>query len=64
MKRAVIGLGALAGVVAGVALGVSAQEPGKAAEAATISWRRDLTAAREEARASGKPLFVVFRCET
>lgn len=33
-----------------------AQEPG-------IAWHRDLAAAREEARAQGKPLFLVFRCE-
>lgn len=33
-----------------------AQEPG-------IAWRRDLAAAREEARAQGKPLLLVFRCE-
>ncbi|MCE9583499.1 MAG: thioredoxin family protein [Planctomycetes bacterium] len=27
-------------------------------------WRTDLAAAREEARTSGKPLLVVFRCES
>ena len=29
----------------------------------TIAWRTDLAAAREEARAAGKGLFLVFRCE-
>lgn len=26
-------------------------------------WRADLAAARVEAKAAGKPLFVIFRCE-
>lgn len=26
-------------------------------------WRDDLAAARVEAKAAGKPLFVIFRCE-
>ncbi len=29
-----------------------------------FAWHTDLAAAREEARKAGKPLFVVFRCET
>lgn len=29
----------------------------------TIEWRTDLGAARAEARETGKPLFLVFRCE-
>ena len=28
-----------------------------------IPWRRDLDAAQAEARASGQPIFAVFRCE-
>lgn len=28
-----------------------------------ISWRTDYEPARREAKQSGKPLFVVFRCE-
>jgi hypothetical protein len=34
------------------------------APAPPIAWRRDLEGARAEARAAGKPLFLVFRCET
>lgn len=30
---------------------------------AAIPWRTDLAAARSEALAAGKPLFLVFRCE-
>lgn len=37
---------------------------GNTAEASSdIRWRTDYTAARREAIAAGKPLFVVFRCE-
>jgi hypothetical protein len=32
-------------------------------DAPTIAWRTDLVAARAEARETGKPLFLVFRCE-
>jgi hypothetical protein len=28
-----------------------------------LEWRDDLAAATEEAARTGKPLFVVFRCE-
>ncbi len=28
-----------------------------------LEWRRDLDSARAAARASGRPLLVVFRCE-
>lgn len=37
--------------------------PERSQRADEIVWRRDLTAAREEARAAGKPLLLVFRCE-
>jgi hypothetical protein len=50
--------------------GAFAQGEGPAPEArdaasrpAEIPWRRDLAAARTEARALRKPLCVVFRCE-
>lgn len=33
-------------------------------EGEDFPWRTDLAAARDEARKAGKPLFVVFRCET
>ena len=32
-------------------------------ETAAINWRTDYETARREAQQSGKPLFVVFRCE-
>jgi hypothetical protein len=34
-----------------------------AQEAKRPRWHRDYAAARAEARRTGKPLFVVFRCE-
>lgn len=46
-----------------VPLAVLALAASRAQEPAPIAWRRDLAAAREEARAAGKPLFMVFRCE-
>ncbi len=33
-----------------------------AAEENALRWRSDWEEARKEARSSGKPLFVVFRC--
>jgi len=48
--RALILLGALA------AISVSAEDQ-------TINWRGDYRAALREAKASGKPLLVEFRCE-
>jgi hypothetical protein len=38
-----------------VALAVSAD--------AALGWRKDYAAARAEAKRTGKPLFVVFRCQ-
>jgi hypothetical protein len=35
----------------------------EAAERQQPAWLTDYAAARAAARASGKPLFVVFRCE-
>ena len=35
----------------------------RAEDPPAIAWRTDLAAAREEARAAGKPLFLYFRCE-
>jgi hypothetical protein len=32
-------------------------------ESAEVNWRTNYAAARQEANAAGKPLFVVFRCE-
>ena len=31
--------------------------------AATVTWRTDYELARREAKQTGRPLFVVFRCE-
>jgi hypothetical protein len=39
-----------------IALSISAEDN-------TIHWRGDYRAALQEARASGKPLLVEFRCE-
>jgi hypothetical protein len=49
---ALLGLGAL--LLSGVA---------KAEEAKKPIWRTDYAAARAEAKRTGKPLFVVFRCQ-
>lgn len=48
-----------------VAAALTALAAGLAAprQDATVRWRTDWDAARKEARLSGKPLFVVFRCE-
>ncbi len=45
-------------VACGLALASVAGAAGPAPQ-----WLHDLTEARAAARASGKPLFVVFRCE-
>lgn len=39
---------------------VSAVEPG---ELKKLGWRDDYASARAEARRTGKPLMLVFRCE-
>lgn len=39
----------------------SAGTPTASAES-KVHWHKDLEAARAEARKTGKPLFVVFRC--
>lgn len=49
----------LAGAACALLALAHGQEPAPA-----IAWRRDLEVARVEARAAGKPLFLVFRCET
>jgi len=60
--RGILVLGGLVvGAVTCLALGGLAQEPGKPEG---IAWRFDLAAARKEARDGGKPMFLVFRCET
>jgi hypothetical protein len=38
-------------------------DAGAGAEDGAIAWRSDLASSLEVARAVGKPLFVVFRCE-
>ncbi len=45
-----------------LALAVAASQP-PSPETVTVNWRTDYETARREARQSGKPLFVVFRCE-
>lgn len=46
-----------------VSLVAVASAPARAEDPPAIAWRTDLAAAREEARAAGKPLFLYFRCE-
>lgn len=46
-----------------IALTVVAWATSRAEDPPGIVWRRDLAAARDEARAGGKPLLLVFRCE-
>ena len=45
------------------ALAGSAPAQGKRPEAQKFGWYSDLETARTAARQSGKPLFVIFRCE-
>jgi hypothetical protein len=56
MQRALL-TSALLIVIAG--LGVRPPSAG----ADGVTWLRDLEAARRSAETSGKPLFLVFRCE-
>ena len=49
-----------AAALAALALGGIA---GRVQDDDPVGWRRDLARARTEARQSGKPMFVVFRCE-
>ena len=44
-----------------LALAAAMSQP--APDATTINWRTDYEQARREAKQTGKPLFVVFRCE-
>jgi hypothetical protein len=47
-----------------VALGLSAcAVPARAADDKGATWITDYDKARAAARASGKPIFLVFRCE-
>ena len=51
--------------VTALALGLAAlgTPAGAEDEPPGITWRTDLEAARADARESGRPLFLVFRCE-
>jgi hypothetical protein len=49
--------------VAFVALIVAAPAFAQRKAPAATGWHTDYAAARAEAKRSGKPLFVVFRCE-
>jgi hypothetical protein len=51
----VVGLVVLAGTVV--------QGQGKKAPASKYQWHTSYESAREEARRTGKPLMIVFRCE-
>jgi hypothetical protein len=54
----------LVGAVFGLAFGVGPDDPGRELVAPSRTapvWFTDYEAARETARRSGKPLFVVFR---
>ena len=56
--RRVLGCALLLAVLGGLA-----RLPAPQAGAAEIVWLDDLAAARAAAEKSGKPLFLVFRCE-
>ena len=51
--------------VAGIALVLIAANSARAADAdpARYGWHTDYAAARAEAKRTGKPIFLVFRCE-
>jgi len=51
--------GALAALALTIVLAASAVP----AKGPSVRWRTDWESARHEARRSGKPLLVVFRCE-
>jgi hypothetical protein len=54
-------------VLAGVALvllgAADARAQNRKVEPAKYGWHTDYAAARAEARRTGKPIFLVFRCE-
>ena len=52
----------LAGLVLLAAPGLAAAQPRKL-EPARYGWHSDYAAARAEARRTGKPILLVFRCE-
>lgn len=53
---------ALAGLTLLLLPGVAEAQPRKL-EPARLGWHTDYDAARAEARRTGKPIFLVFRCE-
>lgn len=53
---------ALAGLALLLLPGVTAAQSRKA-EPARYGWHTDYPSARAEARRTGKPIFLVFRCE-
>jgi hypothetical protein len=52
-----------AALLAAFTLQQAGGDAGAGAEDGAIAWRSDLASSLEVARAVGKPLFVVFRCE-
>jgi hypothetical protein len=52
----------LAGLVLLALPGAAAAQPRKT-DPARYGWRADYAAARAEAKRTGKPIFLVFRCE-
>jgi hypothetical protein len=54
---------ALAGVAVLLAAGVADAQPPRKADPAKYGWHTDLAAAKAEAKRTGKPIFLVFRCE-
>jgi hypothetical protein len=51
------------GWIAGVLAVLAGAGLGRADELELVSWQTDLAQARQTARAAGRPLLVVFRCE-
>ena len=42
---------------------LAARVPAPVPQSREVAWQTDYSSAQEAARQSGKPLFVVFRCE-
>lgn len=53
----------LAGLALLILPGVTAAQPSKRPDPTKFGWLTDYNAALAEAKRSGKPIFLVFRCE-
>jgi hypothetical protein len=53
----------IAGLVVLLAAGSAGAQPPRKADPAKFGWHTDYAAAKAEAKRTGKPIFLVFRCE-